>query len=749
MRMRNKFYRYLLVILSCCNNQLSAENSVTLNIRTDDGELIEWGEVCVQKSDSVVAFSIIDKSPHVFSLQKADEYELTVTIAGYEPWETRAHIDSDTIFDLQMRKKSVLLNEVVVKGKVSPKTTATGEVYRLTKNAKNCGDPFRALSEIPIIDVDISNQTITMRDGDVPLILIDGKLVNSGIKPIDPKFIDKVEISEVVSAKYLQMGVTKIINIHLKRDTDRYIYIDGRTRNDIPLRYGFGGANFEYGTQKFAVSGYLFGHYSHDDKISYQANETFGNVVKNRNGETIDDMTGWESSLMAKWEPNKSNYFAAVIKAQDFHTTTDDFSNGVYGAENLSNITTSQHCKDLNGGWLAGLFHEHTFNDKSTFTTFLKYNKGRTESDDHYSEEINSSAESYWEYERSLRDQYSVSLDYAGAQKTFGSVALGNNFEYTTDRNEDKTVTPTLSAKVKRMSNYTHASYTGNWKQFYYMASIGFQYLSVDAGGDKNSYWRPRSAISLTLRLPASQSIRGFYYLTNELPGSNQLMRFNNSTNPWLKIEGNPYLMPVKKHSFTLNYDKSIGNFRLQAYGSHNRYSDMIEQYLRNESDVVVQSYRNNGTYKGSTAGTRISFRSKRFIASADASYSWDCFNGQNNKESIALGGSLRWDFGNFFIYSKISWRNRRYTAISTTEYKNPTEAHVQIAWQATRQLYLSVGLPYFWGTRSNLTSIENAEYRSYIRKDYTSGSLRPWLLISWTLRKNANKAIKNKLPNI
>jgi hypothetical protein len=73
----------------------------------------------------------------------------------------------------------------------------------------------------------------------------------------------------------------------------------------------------------------------------------------------------------------------------------------------------------------------------------------------------------------------------------------------------------------------------------------------------------------------------------------------------------------------------------------------------------------------------------------------------------------------------------------------------VQIAWQATRHLYLSLGLPYFWGVRSQITTVNQTVYQSWRRDRFKDMSLRPWLLISWTLRENAKEAIPNKMGDL
>ncbi|MBS9768771.1 MAG: hypothetical protein KGV44_14705 [Flavobacteriaceae bacterium] len=122
---------------------------------------------------------------------------------------------------------------------------------------------------------------------------------------------------------------------------------------------------------------------------------------------------------------------------------------------------------------------------------------------------------------------------------------------------------------------------------------------------------------------------------------------------------------------------------------------------------------------------------------------------GQEVKKSLGLNGYLRWDFGDFFLYSSLDWKNKSYTAISQTTYDNPIQAHIQVAWQVNKQFYMSVGLPYFWGVKSHTTDINTIDYSNSQKVDYKSSSLRPWILLSWTLRKNPKLSIPNKMPNL
>lgn len=95
-------------------------------------------------------------------------------------------------------------------------TTATGHIYYLSKKARESGNPYKALQEVPDIISNYITETVKSMDGKQLLVLVDGIKVNSGITTIDPKRIDYVEIKDVVNAKYMREGVQKILDIRLK-----------------------------------------------------------------------------------------------------------------------------------------------------------------------------------------------------------------------------------------------------------------------------------------------------------------------------------------------------------------------------------------------------------------------------------------------------------------------------------------------------------------------------------------------------
>lgn len=738
----------LLMLLGCC--PLWGQVNLRLNVATYDNHFIESAELLVQEGDSIQQFSVIKPQDYVLTLPKAGKYSIELTHPSYEAYRIEGFFSKDSTLNIFFKQRAIRLEEVVVEEKARPKVTATGEIFKLSRKAKASKNPFVALSEIPLLQVDISSQSVKMRSGESPLILIDGHLVNSGIQPILPENIESVEISEVVSARYLQMGFTKIVNIRLRESIPLYSYIELRSRHDIPLREGFGGANFEFGKKTFALSGGIFTNYLTKDRVRYETVEQMEQQIKQLSGMGIAQSREADGDLLVKWLPKSSDYFSALLKTQRTRNETERTHKGLYNVSNKRvSLNTASNENILSGGFLAALFHEHTFQNKSTLTTLFKYNYGFYDLKQDYSEMLEKDTTKSLVDLATLRNQYVLSIDYDSDRQQYGTIAIGNNLEYTQDQIKNQGFAPSLTAYVGLWSNYTHATYSNQWKRLYYMASIGLQSLAVKAADKNHSYWRPRAAVSMTFQLPSQQTVRGSYYLTNKLPESRNLVSFNQSTNPWMREEGNPYLIPMQIHQLDLNYDYSFSDFRIQLFGSHQRYSQMIEPYIRQEGAYHIKSFQNKGTYKNTNGGVNVSYGGEDFQISATTDYSSEAFNGQNPLGSYGIRGYFRWDFGDFFIYSSLSWRNRSYTSISQTIYKNPMEAHIQIAWQATEQLYFSLGLPYFWGTRKDVTQINQPSYSIEQHSFYDSSSLRPWLLISWTLRKNAKMAIPRKLPNM
>ncbi len=203
---------------------------------------------------------------------------------GFTRIEQKLQLDEDLIgveFSL-MEEMNFVLNEVQVVGDRSNtvKRTATGQRFFLSAQSKNSGNPYRALNEIPVLIANQALQKVTMADGNSPLILVNGNVVNSGIASINPKDIESVEVMDVVSAKYLQKGVSNIINIKLKDKLAPYIFLQTMGRADVPIRQTMGAVYFEVGNTKYSLYSRFAADYTKDDEIENEGWQRGNNYLQ-------------------------------------------------------------------------------------------------------------------------------------------------------------------------------------------------------------------------------------------------------------------------------------------------------------------------------------------------------------------------------------------------------------------------------------------------------------------------------------
>lgn len=79
-----------------------------------------------------------------------------------------------------------------------------------------------------------------------------------------------------------------------------------------------------------------------------------------------------------------------------------------------------------------------------------------------------------------------------------------------------------------------------------------------------------------------------------------------------MKIEGNPYLVPMEKHGVTLMYDKTFSKFTTRLFTEYKQHKNMIEKFITNDGDYSIQSYRNNGSWHNYRVGGIFTFQNQR-----------------------------------------------------------------------------------------------------------------------------------------
>ncbi len=148
------------------------------------------------------------------------------------------------------------------------------------------------------------------------------------------------------------------------------------------------------------------------------------------------------------------------------------------------------------------------------------------------------------------------------------------------------------------------------------------------------------------------------------------------------------------------------------------------------------------------TAGGSISYRLNKWgRIYANAYHHVDYFSEMDPLKSFSCGGGFMATYKKWTFSGDISYRNYQYTPVSRLTQITPEYSQVQVNYNFTKNFYIAVALPYFWGTLHSDITTRSETYNSYSSNRMVDQSARPWILLRYTLRKNNKQKIK--LDNI
>lgn len=709
-------------------------------------EALSGAQVILLRQDSLSAAAMTDADgKFVFNKLNKGKYRLQAVFPGYITVEQPLTLLRDQHLQLTLlhdRNVNLETVEIVANMNDRVKRTATGQIFYLSEEAKNSGNPYSALKEIPRLISNEALQKITMEDGTSPLILVDGNKINSGVAPIDPKEIESVEIMDVVSARYLRTGTKHIINIKLKKKTAPYTFFEAMTRHDIPLREGLGALYFEVGDPNFSLYGRTSGRYLHNDESKMNGWQSDEGYYKQNNGKVRKKGNDQLGELLFKWRIGTKDYMIAQIYGKHQLNKASSWGNGIYSTDEDNDYDFTTATRDDSYILTGSLYHKHNFTSHSVLETTFSYNrngnKDRSERNEDYTEYAYQNFYSY----NNRRNSGSLNIDYSLDLKSGNSFNVGNEINYTGDRVHEITEEYPVFHH-REWSEYLYTAFTGKVNHFSYMASAGIEGIWLDAGGTSNHYFKPRMALGGSYSFNDNHSLDVNYTLTNQSPEIGQLNPYDTSTDSLVAIKGNPDLLPVQNHRIEASYIFNKAGWYLSPSVSYNIYTDMIEPLGYTNNGIYIQSYRNAGQFKTLSVGGMISYRiNKVGRISVYATHNVDYFSGLEAKKSFSCGGNAMFSHKKWTLNVDVSYRDYLFTAISRTKQKVPDYSLFQVVYNFTKRFYISAAVQYFIGTAQTEVLTHSDTYRAFTSRRMTGQSMHPWILLRYTFRKNNKRKI-------
>lgn len=697
-----------------------------------DGQIVNS---CVSSNDG--RYNLSDNSNGTYILE--------VTCMGFKTIQDSLVLNGTCEKNYHLEEESIQLDEVTIVADRSQvvSRTANGQRFYLSAEAKKKSNPFQALQEIPLLISDANTSSIKMVNGSAPLILINGNIVNSGVNPISPSDIESVEVINSVSARYLQEGVSSIVNIKLKKTTKPYLWLEAATRHEIPLNNGFGVGYFEVGNQKFSLYGRASYNYVYHDDI--ESTITRSNTTYNQNYEetTRNDAGSWLGEMLFKWQITNNDYFAAQIYGTTKESESGHNASGVYTSDVEQVYKFNSSSTDDSKILTSGLYYKHTFAPENDLEVRLSYNYNKN----NYSavrtdffDERTSETESLY---KNKRNSGSLNVDYSRTFTNGSSLILGSRSTLVADK-INYMVGKNPIFNHRNYNQYIYAGYGAAYKnKLYYSASIGIEGIWAKPGDTDYRYIRPRGSASLTWAINGHNSIQLSYKLTNTAPTVSSLNPYNISTDTLLVTVGNPNLKPQMINHISANYTLNVGNLYITPEAYYKHIGDMIEPYGYTKDGIYYSTYANSGHFSQVSAGANISYRFKWGRIYGGGGWYADHYEEQNAKNSAYGSLGFNAQAKNFSFYGTFDYSSRDYTSVSYTKYYRPVMANLQINYNFTPDFYIGVCLQHITGEFRTKTITEDGSYRSVTENRYTDKCLRPWVILRYTFRKNSERRHK------
>lgn len=686
----------------------------------------------------------------VFSMKEVPngKYIVEVTCLGYQTVNDSLDLANTTRRIYKLEEEAKELGEVTVVADRSElvKRTANGEVFYLSSDAKKMSNPFRALQEIPAIISDPNTSSVKMLDGKAPLVLINGNMVNSGIGPISPSDIESVEVVNSVSARYLQEGVTSILNIKLKKHTQPYLWLEGATRHEIPLDNGFGVGYFEVGNHKISLYGRAAYHYKHHDDVESFVNRENSGYKQAYDQSARNDASRWIGELLLKYQITSNDYFAAQL--YDSYNATE--GKGSARGDDLTDVAQSygfsSFDKNKSNILTTSLYYKHSFSKSSDLELRLAYNFNKNKYSayrtDFYDERQVDARTRY----DNKRNSGSFNVDYSKEYSNNSSLIAGSRSSLIIDDIKNTTGENPLF-KHRSYNQYVYVGYGSSLKHLRYNASVGMEGIWAKAGDADYSYFRPRGNASVTWVANGHNSVRLSYQLTNAAPNVAYLNPYNTSTDSLIVSVGNPNLKPEMIHSASVSYTLNVGKLYFTPAIGYKYISDVIENEGYSDGGVFYSTYANTGHFGQVYAGADVSYRLKWGRIYAGGGWKADHYMGQDAKKSAYASLGFNAQVKNFSFYGDVDYNSRDYTALSRTTYTHPSVANLQVNYNFTPDFYVGVCLQHITGEYQSKTTTKDGTFLSVTENHYKDRNFRPWIILRYTFRKNEEK--KHRLGKV
>lgn len=543
-----------------------------------------------------------------------DEYRLSIGFMGYKTkvmviktTPEKPDLNAGTIY---LSPTTGNLKEVEITGqKALVENKVDKIVYNAEQDITNAGgDATDVMRKVPMLSVDI-NGNLQMR-GAAVRVLINGKpsgtMANSvadALKMIPAEQIKSVEVITSPSAKYDAEGSGGIVNIITKKKSAEGV--SGSVNGTVGTRSNNGAFNLNAKTGRLSVTGSLGVNQAYPQKSRVISNNVFtvDGVTRTINQDGFSDWSrvGYNGSAGVDYDINNYHNISSNVKF-------NRFSNGGPGTTNIlfNNANPIQNIRDM----------DMSFSNLDWNVDYRKTSKKEGE-------------------EFSVSAQLSTGRNGSNFSNKFiapgklDSISLGNNTgknnEYTvqTDYTYPFSKTTTLETGLKGIFRNIISDYDQKLQNFDYDQNVGSAYgvlgfkltkkitakaglraeytkidgLSGDGQKFNNDYFNLFPSILLSQALSGGGNVKVSYNRRIQRPSLFYLNPFQNKSDEFNVISGNPSLKPELTDNIELGYSTFIKGSIINASVFYRSTNNAIESAISTIPATATDPQRNLTSY--------------------------------------------------------------------------------------------------------------------------------------------------------
>ena len=581
-----RFFAFLIAVSISAGAYLSARTIHGNVLSEADSTAVTAASCRLIKDSADLATSTVDSTGH-FSLSTDASGPITLEISMQGYITTEIIIEQNTK-DLQLgsiflSEEVSTLNELTVTTQGTTERRGRTIVYPSAADVKASATSLGLFRKLPFGGLEANPITRTLKvDGGTPMILING--IPSSIDDVNallPKDIEKIEFSRITPARYMDKGVSGLIEITLKKRNDGgQVYLWGRSAVNTAFVDGNMRASYHQGPSQFTVMyNTSWRNYQrvYDNSVESYIAPDFRADITGHDRNPFNYFFN-QGQIRYDYSPSTNTLFSATFKT--FSNTAGnrkigDLTDNQYESYELQGKTSS---KDLSPS--LDLFLRQDFNKDNSMEvqivgTLSSNDYRRTNTYDFADGTQNIYDVDVDSRRRSLISEINYIHDFS--ERT----TLSGGFQNTMSHSTNKYLTSDYKPVLTENNNYIFARLGQQIGPIYLSLATGVKLFWVKNDMNKRHFVRNLTNVRASWTINSKWSLNAGFRYTPSIPSISSLTDYPQQSTPYLISNGNPDLKVSERFQYTVSGSFRHKKFSVSAFVGYLDIKDMVTDDVR------------------------------------------------------------------------------------------------------------------------------------------------------------------------